>query len=161
MRHQDVSDSELVCSDEVATCQPALQVREYPIHPADQKFAVLAAGPVCCPVQHHQALQRRLTSRQRGEAPAYDLCFASRIARHQAAGLLGKVNEDGSRFGQDQTIIIHRRDLLKRAELPISVATQVVRRVVQANHLKRQLHLFKRPQHPQVARMAAGACVDF
>src|SRR5438874_13640384 len=39
VRHQDVGDGELLCRDEVAVSEPALQVRHHPIHPADQELA--------------------------------------------------------------------------------------------------------------------------
>lgn len=160
VRHQDVGDGELVCRDEVAVSEPALQVRQHPIRPADQELAVLAAAPIRHPVEHHQAKQRRLDRVHRGEAPAHHLRLAGAVAGDQAAGLLRQVDEDGGGFGQHQPVVVDRRDLFEGTEPSIGFGAQVVRGVVHAGQLERQLHLFECPQHAQVAGVAARDSVD-
>jgi len=160
MRHQDIGDGEALCRDEVAVGEPALQIRQHPVHPADQELAVLAATAIRSPVEHQQAEQRRLDRVHRGEAPAHHLRLAGAVAGDQAAGLLRQVEKDGGGFGQHQPVVVDRRDLFERAEPAIGFGVQVVSGVVHAGQLERQLHLFKRPQHAQVARVAARDSVD-
>lgn len=160
VRHQDVGDGEILCRDEVAVGEPALQVRQHPVHPADQELAVLAAAAIRSPVEHQQAEQRRLDRVHRGEAPAHHLRLAGAVAGDQAAGLFRQVDEDGGGFGQHQPVVVDRRDLFEGAEPAIGFGVQIVCGVVHAGQLERQLHLFERPQHTQVARVASRDSVD-
>jgi hypothetical protein len=103
---------------------------------------------------------RRLDRVHRGEAPAHHLRLAGAVSGDQAAGLLGQVDEDGSGFGHHQPVVVDRRDLFEGAEPAIGFGVQVVRGVVHAGQLERQLHLLERPQHAQVAGVAARDSVD-
>ena len=76
--------------------------------------------------------------------------------RRYRPALAGQVEHDGGGFGQRQPVIVDRRDLLEGAEPAIGLGAEVVRGVVHAGQLERQLHLFERPQHAQVAGVAAG-----
>jgi hypothetical protein len=78
--------------------------------------------------------------------------FTRRVAGYQLARLLCEVDQNRGRLRQHDSVIIDRRDLLEWAQLAVGIRAQFVGRVIHAYELERHLHLFERPQDPQVPR---------
>ena len=127
--------------------------------PADQRGSLLAAARQTAEVHQLDHRDRRLDRGERGEAPLVDGGPADGIGR-QRAGLLGQVEQDGARLGDDDTAVIDHRYLVERADRRVRRTVELAAGVVERMDAVRQPELLERPLHAQVACLADDDRMD-
>jgi hypothetical protein len=154
--HHDVGHRELRAGDPLAVRHAPLDVAEPAAGEPGQLRVELGGGllPVEHP-DHVEAGERRADGADGGEAPLDDTGAALDVARDQLAGLLGQVQNDRSRLGHHEAVVIDDRRLAERADPTVGVAVELAAGVVEGVDAIRQPRLFERPLRPEVLGLAA------
>jgi hypothetical protein len=153
--HHDVGDREIGAGDPLAALEMRLEVAE----PAAGELGQLGVKPGggLPGVEHAdqvEAHQGRPDGGDRGEAPLDDTGAALNVAGDQLAGLLGQVERDRRRLGDDEAVVVDDRRLAKRADPAVGIAVELAVGVVERVDAIRQPGLLECPLRPEVLGLA-------
>jgi hypothetical protein len=90
----------------------------------------------------------------------HDRGAALHVTWDEPVGLLGDVEQDGRRLGDDEAVVVDDRDLMERADSNVGLAVELAGCLVQRVEAVAEPHLFERPLHAEILRLSVASFED-